>query len=126
MAIPFKVVPRVNPADRNQPPKFCAQGVSKGHTTLRDLSNKIKQISTVSSVDTMATLEALIQELPGEIAEGKIVQLGEFGSFGITLQSEGAETEEAFTAANIKRFSIRFRRGKIFKNTLNNAGYKKE
>jgi predicted histone-like DNA-binding protein len=74
----------------------------------------------------MATLEALIQVLPSEIAEGKIVQLGEFGSFGITLQSEGAETEEAFTASNIKRFSIRFRPGKIFKNTLNNAGYKKE
>ena len=80
----------------------------------------------MSSVDTMATLEALIQVLPGEIAEGKIVKLGEFGSFGITLQSEGAETEEAFTASNIKRFSIRFRPGKIFKNTLSNAGYKKE
>ena len=126
MAIPFKVLPKFNPADRSQPPKFYAQAVNKGSTDLRNLSNKISLISTVSTIDTMATLEALIQVLPGELAEGKSVKLGDFGSFHVTLQSEGAENEEAFTSGNIKKFSIRFRPGKIVKNVLSNAGYKKD
>ena len=41
----------------------------------------------------MTTLEALIQVLHGEIAEGKIVKLGEFVNFSIILQSEGTITE---------------------------------
>jgi len=126
MAIPFKLQPKVNPADRSQPPKFYAQAVNKGSTDLRKLSNKISQISTVSTVDTMACLEGFIQVVPGELSEGKSVKLGEFGSFHVTLKSEGSENEEGFTTGNIKKFSIRFRPGKILKNFLSNAGFKKE
>ena len=126
MSIKFKVVARQNPSDRTQPAKFYAQAVSTGKTTLRPLSKKIEQISTVSSVDTMAVLEAFIQLIPEEMAESNIVKLGDFGSFSLTLNSEGAETEAAFTAGRIKKYTVRFRPGKLFKDVLNAAGYKKE
>ena len=126
MPIPYKLVQRANPSDRSLPQKFYAQSINKGRTDLRTLSNRIAQISTVSSVDTMACMEAFIQVVPDEMAEGNIIKMGEFGSFYLTLQSEGAETQDDFTSGNIKRYSIHFRPGKLFKAVLNNAGYKKE
>lgn len=94
MAIKYKVVPRVNPSDRTQPPKYYAQAISTGKTTLRPLSKKIAQISTVSSVDTVAVLEAFLQLIPDEIAEGRIVKLGDFGSFSLTRKSQGTPNED--------------------------------
>ncbi|HEX9654517.1 MAG TPA: HU family DNA-binding protein [bacterium] len=126
MPIKYKVVARQNPADRSIPPKYYAQAVSSGKTSLRSLAQKISQISTVSTVDTMATLEALLQLIPAEIANGNIVKLGEFGNFGLTISSEGADSQENFAASKIKKYTVRFRPGKLFKNVIDAAGYEKE
>jgi len=48
---------------------------------------------------------------------------GEFGSFYVTLQSEGADTEDDFFIGNIRKYSVHFRPGKLFKNVLNKASY---
>jgi predicted histone-like DNA-binding protein len=126
MPIKYKIVPRQNPADRNTPPKYYAQAVSSGKISLRSLAQKISQISTVSTVDTMAVLEALLQPIPAEIANGNIVRLGEFGSFGLTISSEGVDAEANFTTSKIKKNGVRFRPGKLFKEVIDTAGYEKE
>lgn len=126
MPIKYKVVARQNPADRSIPPKYYASAVSSGKTSLRALAQKISQISTVSTVDTVATLEALLQLIPAEIANGNIVKLGEFGSFGLTISSDGVDSEADFTTAKIKKNTVRFRPGKLFKNVIDAAGYQKE
>ena len=61
---------------------------------MRGLAKRISDISTVSSVDVMAVLEALFQVVPGELADGRIVRCGDFGSFSTTLQSEGARRKK--------------------------------
>jgi len=126
MSIKYKVVARQNPSDRTVPAKYYAQAVSTGKTALRPLSKRISQISTVSTIDTLATLEAFLQVVPEEIAEGRIVKLGDFGSFGLTLSSEGVDAEADFTTARIKKYTVRFRPGKLFKEVISNAGYEKE
>ena len=52
----------------------------------------------------MSIKEALIQILPGDIAEAKIVKLGKFGSFGLILRSEDAAGKEEFNTSNITLF----------------------
>lgn len=125
MSISYNVIPRKNPGDPSQPPKYYAQAISSGKVDMRELAEQISMISTVSSIDSMASLEALIQTIPAEIAKGNMVKLGDFGTFYLTLSSEGAETEDGFTAGNIKKYSIRFRPGKLFKNIVDDAGFKK-
>jgi predicted histone-like DNA-binding protein len=126
MPISYKVVPKHNPSDRSLPPKFYAQAINKGMVEMRSMADKIGLISTVSTVDTVAVLEGFIQAVPAELAEGRSVRMGEFGIFSITVNSEGADTEESFTSGNIKKVIVHFRPGKLFKNVLNTAGYKKE
>ena len=74
----------------------------------------------------MAALEAFLQIVPEEITEGRIVKLGDFGSFGLTLSSEGVDAEADFISAKTKKYTVRFRPGKLFKEVISNAGYEKE
>ena len=125
MPINYVLVERGDPRDSSVPKKFYAQSRSRGEMTLRELSKRIADISTVSSIDTMAVLEALLQVIPEELTEGNIVRLGDFGSFFTSTQSSGAETEENFDDSLIKKTAIRFRPGIQVNNVLKNVKYKK-
>ena len=48
--------------------------------------------------------------------DGNRVSLGDLGTFGVELASEGARTTNEFTAQNIKEVNIRWLPGKKFKN----------
>jgi len=45
------------------------------------LSKRITQMCTVTGPDTMAVLESMLEIIPEELAEGNIVEPGDFGSF---------------------------------------------
>jgi len=125
MTVKYKVIPRKNPGDLTAPPKFYPSVNASGRTRLRQLSQRIASISTVSSVDTMAVLEGLLTVLPEELANGNIVELGDFGSFWLRIKTEGAEEETAVNANSIKGVLPRFTPGKELKQLLNNIQFAK-
>lgn len=125
MPITYVVTPRVNPKDLAAPRKFYAIAKSSGEETVRQLATEISKRTNLSTAEVFATIEAFIDLIPERLSEGKIVRLGEFGSFSISISSEGVEKEENFTAANIKENSLNFRPGKLVQNVLNNAEYHK-
>lgn len=53
-----------------------------------------------------------MQVIPDKIADGKVVRLGDFGNFRLTLQSEDSEETGDVNAQNTKRNRLRFRPGK--------------
>ena len=79
----------------------------------------------MSSIDTMAVLEALVKVVPQNIADGKIVRLGDFGSFRLSVSSTGVEKVEDVTVVDITNNRMRFRPGKEVQKVLNNIEYKK-
>ena len=125
MSTKFNVVTRPNPQDPEAPRKYYASVKSSGRVTLRELSQQIAQFSTVSTVDTMAVLEALLILIPREISRGNVVELGDFGSFWMRIQSDGSDTLEEVKANNIKRVLPRFTPGKVFRRALNNTEFVK-
>lgn len=114
----YNVVARPNPQDDTAPPKYYPSFASSGRLTLRQLAQRIAQISTVSSVDTMAVLEALLTIIPEEIADGNIVELGDLGTFRLSIRTKGAETAEEVTSHNITQVRPLFSPGKQFKQQL--------
>ena len=64
--------------------------------------------------------------IPKHLTEGRIVRLGEFGSFMLTLSSEGVETKEAFRKDKIRNTKLRFRPGKLIKSMIKNTDYQEE
>jgi len=125
MTVKFNVVQRGNPSNAEAPKKFYPSIESSGRKTLRQMAERIAQISTVSSADTMAVLEALLTTIPQELAAGNIVELGDFGNFWLRGDSEGTETAADVRASSIKGVLPRFNAGKEFKKVLDVIEFEK-
>ena len=125
MTVKFNVVERGNPSNPAAPKKFYPSIESSGRKTLRQMAARISEISTVSSTDTMAVLEALLTTIPQELAAGNIVELGDFGNFWLRGDSEGTETAADVRASSIKGVLPRFNAGKEFKKVLDVIEFEK-
>ena len=125
MSVKFNVIERGNPANTAAPKKFYPSITASGRVSLRELAQEIAKISTVSTADTMAVLEALLATLPNELAKGNIVELGDFGSFWLKANAEGAETAEKVRATQINTLLPRFNPGKEFKKLLATIEFEK-
>jgi nucleoid DNA-binding protein len=71
----------------------------------------------------MAVLEGLLQIIPDEIANGKIIKLGDFGTFRSTISSEPAVSIEAFHVSKIKGLNVRFRPAKEFTKQISTIDF---
>jgi predicted histone-like DNA-binding protein len=100
-------------------------GVAQGVTDVRELVDRISDLSTVTSIDTLAVLEALLKVIPKELSNGRIVRLGDLGTFRLTLKSEGSDQSENFNNSLIKGTNLIFRAGKLFRNVLNTVTFAK-
>ena len=125
MTVKYNTVQRGNPSNAEAPKKFYPSIESSGRKTMRQLAAQISAISTVSSVDTMAVLEALLTTIPQELAAGNIVELGDFGNFWLKANAEGADTAEAVRSTQITTLLPRFNAGKEFKKVLDTIEYEK-
>lgn len=127
MSVKYTLSEKGNPAKPEVPKKFYATAKSTGEVTFRNLSKEIAQGSTtVSDTDVMAVLNDLTKLLARHLSEGRIVRFGDFGSFQISVSSEGAETEAKFNQSLIKGAKIAFRPGIDLKEMIATLKYEKE
>ncbi len=125
MSVKFSVTPRKDPRDQNSQPKYYATVRSNGRVDTHGIAKDINKMSTVSSVDTTAVLEAFMNVVPDQLADGKIVELGDFGTFRVSVSSEGAEQPDAVTTRSITDVRILFQPGKRFKKLINSTEFEK-
>ena len=92
MKIKYVLSQKRNPQDPEGPKKWYATVKSTQEVTLKQLGKEITQRCTVNYADTLAVLESLTQMLAEHLGNNEIVKLGDFGTFYITIGSEGAET----------------------------------
>ncbi|MBT3391830.1 MAG: DNA-binding protein [Chloroflexi bacterium] len=125
MSVKYNSISRKKPGDPEAAPKYYPSIVKSGNVKLRTLSKRIAEISTVSTVDTMAVLEGLLAVLPQELAAGNVVRLGDFGSFWLRIKTQGSDTPEAVTTNDILNVLPRFTPGKEFKQVLETIEFEK-
>ncbi|PZU80017.1 MAG: DNA-binding protein [Chryseobacterium sp.] len=126
MPITFKIVARKNPRDPDAPEKYYADIVGEGKTTLADLAKHAGAMSTVSKADILAVLESTFAKIAEDIADGKIVYVGEYFTLQAGGSSEGKETPEEVTASSIRSVRTIFRPGKMIRDALKLATFKKK
>ena len=125
MSIPYKTVLRKNPLDLSSPGKFYPQPVYGKRMEIVDLTDEIDRRSGVNRIDIIAVLEALTMVIPFYLASGNIVRLGEFGSFRMTLDSEGTPDEKDFVSAKISGMRMRFLSGSEVKKVMKTVTFDK-
>jgi predicted histone-like DNA-binding protein len=126
MAVSYVVIPKANPQDREAKPKFYAQAKGRSELTFKKLSKEIAEGSTtVSDTDVLAVLNDLTKVLRRHLENGEIVRFGDFGTFQISVSSEGSETAEKFHSSLIKNAKVAFRPGSDLKEMLATLKYEK-
>jgi len=123
--VTYSVSPRINPKDKNMPPKYYGHVQANGDVSLREMSERIQQTCTVHKSDVFAVLVALEDVISEALKSGEIVRLGDLGTFQIGISSKGALTEEDYDETLIKKVRINFRPGMALVGILSNLSYKK-
>ncbi|HXQ35948.1 MAG TPA: HU family DNA-binding protein [Anaerolineales bacterium] len=125
MSVKYNIVERGNPANPEAPKKFYPSIQSTGRMTLRELAEQASQMSTLTSVDMMAAIESFLTIVPRELSKGNIVELGDFGTFWLRTETEGAAVQEEVRADQITAVLPRFNPGKHFKRSLDGIEFVK-
>ena len=85
-----------------------------------DLDKFAEHISAHNSPFSKGVVKGILTDavacLREMMLEGKRVCLGDLGTFGVELATEGARTVDEFTLNNIKEVNVRWSPGKKFKN----------
>lgn len=126
MPVTYVLAQKGLPGTPGEEKKFYAQAKARGELTYRQLAKEIADASTtVSDSDVLAVLNDLTKVLKRHLSNGEIVRFGDFGSFQITLTSEGVLEESKFNASLIKGAKIAFRPGIDLREMLSALQYEK-
>ena len=113
-----------NPTVENAVEKAYAKNQVSEIWTLEKFA---KHISDHNGVYSRGTVKGVISDmcecLVEQLLNGNKIQLGELGTFGISISSVGADSIEKFTARNIKAVNILFAPGVDFENLLGRAKF---
>ena len=123
--VTYSVVPRINPREKNDPPKFYAQAQARGDVSIREMAERIQATCTVHKTDVYAVLVALEDVVKEAIQNGEIVRLGELCTLQVSLSGKGTLTEEEYDDSLIKKAKINFRPGTILADALESPKYSK-
>ena len=126
MAVIYKAVPKGQPgvAGGGQI-KYYAGIVRQQPVELRRFATQIAKMSTLTTVDVFAVLESFLEQLSEHLEDGKIVKLGDLGSFSPSLASKAEDEDFNVDQHTINRMKINFRPSKELKKRLGNIEYVK-
>lgn len=122
--IHYSIYMKANPIHPEQPEKAYAKNqVSE----VWSLEKFVAHISDHNGVFSRGTVKGVICDmcecLVEQLLNGVKIQLGELGTFGISISSEGADSMEEFTSKNIKEVNILFAPGSDFENLVGRAEF---
>ena len=127
MAVSFKVIERGQPGVAGGGiKKYYASPVNSGELSLDGLTKAIEKSCTVTGADIRAVLYALVEHSADQLAEGKIIRIGDLGSLRLSISSEGKQTPDEVNASAIKDVSVIFTPGAKLKEMMNNVKFHKE
>ena len=122
--INYSVYMYSSPFMKDETPKAHARNQISEIWTLEKFAKHIADHNGVFSRGTVkGVLSNMCECLVEQLLNGNKIQLGELGTFGITLSSEGAESVDKFSSKNITGVNIRFTPGEDFADLISRAEF---
>lgn len=126
MAVYYKPVKIKTPLSKDgKKEKFYPRVGNRKKEDLRDMAERISEMSTFSRSDVVGVLEAFTQLIPQLLKDNTSVELGDLGTFSLHISAEGVDSEELVTRYRIKKSNIAFRPSKRLKENMVNIDYRK-
>ena len=123
--VTYSVVPRINPREKNDPPKYYAQAQASGDVSIREMSERIQATCTVTKADVYAVLVSLEDVVKEAIQNGEIVRLGDLCTLQVGLSGKGTLTQEEYDESLIEKARINFRPGPVLAGALETLKFSK-
>lgn len=92
MAVKYAVAKAVSGKDRKD--TYYARAQYDGVTSIDDIAQLIEQISAISVGDVLSVLNTLGKIVATELANGRIVDLGDLGRIRLSIRAKGVPTPE--------------------------------
>jgi predicted histone-like DNA-binding protein len=124
MPLFYKKVQRGNPSKPALPKLWYPILKSIGLVKEKDVAKLLADETTLNPKEAEMTLYQLLKVIVRLLLEGHTVQLGELGSFRLTVHSESSTTEAEVNANKIKNVKLHFTASEDLRNQLKHATFK--
>ena len=123
MSIFLKAVQRINPSEPDEPKKWYPVQYTTKRVDESEVAMLIADETTLNPMEAAMAIRQLRKVVQRLLLDGKSVKLGDWGTFNITLNTEGAERKEDLTARNVKRVNINFQPANEMKAAMQKADF---
>lgn len=123
MSIFLKPIQRRNPKDLEAEPKWYPVQCTTELVDEKKVAEMMTDETTLNRMEAQMAIHQLGKVVLRTLLDGKSVRLGEWGSFNITLNTEGVEDPSALSARNIKQVNINFTPSQEFRESLQKAEF---
>ena len=123
MSIFLKAVQRINPSEPDEPKKWYPVQYTTKRVDESEVAMLIADETTLNPMEAAMAIRQLRKVVQRLLLDGKSVKLGDWGTFNITLNTEGTERKEDLTAHNVKRVNINFQPADEMKAAMQKADF---
>jgi predicted histone-like DNA-binding protein len=122
MAIKLKKVQRRNPQNQTLVKWYLTQETA-GNVGLQEIAKEIEGRSALSLGDVQSVLSNLMEVMPLFLKLGQSIKLEGFGSFRLSVTSDGTETADELSAHHVKGAKLMFLPSMELKRKLEDISY---
>ncbi|MDR1219891.1 MAG: HU family DNA-binding protein [Treponema sp.] len=117
MAVKLKKIQKKNPLHLEMV-KWHLTQEKTGTVGIKEIAKEIEGRSALSLGDVQSALSNLVEMMPLFLKLGQTIKLEGFGSFRVTVRSEGTDTAEELNARHIKGVKLVFQPSVELKRSL--------
>jgi predicted histone-like DNA-binding protein len=125
MAVKLKKIQRRNPQNTALSKWYLTQEKA-GTVRMGEIAKEIERRSALSLGDVQSTLSNMVEVLPIFLKLGQTIKLEGFGSFRVSVTSDGTATADELTAHHIKGVKIVFLPSRELKNKIKDISFEIE
>ncbi|MDR2126067.1 MAG: HU family DNA-binding protein [Prevotellaceae bacterium] len=124
MSLIYNKIERGNPSDANAAKLWYPVLKSMGMVKEKEVAKLLADETTLNAKEAEMAVAQLLKVVTNLLLSGNTVQLGGLGSFRLTAKSEGVDTKEKVSAAQIKKLSVRFTESAELKDAVKKATFR--
>jgi predicted histone-like DNA-binding protein len=126
MSVKFKSLPKGQPGVAGGGNiKYYATIVRGEKVDTRKFAEDIAEMNLMSTTAVFAVLEAFFKRSGSYLAEGRTLDLGQFGIFTPHINSTAAESPDKVNQNSISRYKVIYRPSKLLNKQLKNVEFQK-
>lgn len=123
MSIFLKPVQRRNPLKPKEPMKWYPIQNTVKMVDETEVAELIADETTLNPMEAQMAIRQLRKIVQRLLLDGKSVKLGNWGSFNVTLNTEGVATKDELSARNVKSVNINFQPDTELKAAMQRADF---